>query len=142
MSSADINQEPHVLNDKGKPVKINTLSLAGGPAGVNPSELPSRVFFYLYTRATPSSPERLNVGDVGSVSRSHFNPRKPTKFVIHGWQNTYQSKACTSIRDGIIFYMYLNPGTTELDRALYLNQNPWFNPDSVVQGLKFVIYRN
>ncbi|XP_029055717.2 phospholipase A1 VesT1.02-like [Osmia bicornis bicornis] len=103
VSGASINQEPYVLDDNGTPVKINLAQTQiSNPISLSPGELPNRVIFYLYTKATPSNPERLNLGDVGSVSRSHFDPRKPTKIVTHGWQNTYRSKACTLIRDAFL----------------------------------------
>nr|XP_003700218.1 PREDICTED: pancreatic triacylglycerol lipase-like [Megachile rotundata] len=94
-------QDGYVLNDQGKPVKIASNSLES-LSGVSEAELPNRVFFYLYTRSTWTNGEKLILGDANSVGRSHFSARRPTRFVIHGWQNSGQSKTCTSIRDAFL----------------------------------------
>lgn len=44
----------------------------------------SKVIFYLYTRNS-SDPEILQPGDVTSLINSHFNIKKPTKVIVHGF---------------------------------------------------------
>ncbi|KAL9929608.1 pancreatic lipase-related protein 2 isoform 2-T2 [Glossina fuscipes fuscipes] len=44
-----------------------------------------KIQFYLYTRRTQDEPEYLNVLDDNSLYYTHFNPRHPTKIIIHGF---------------------------------------------------------
>ncbi|XP_055685477.1 inactive pancreatic lipase-related protein 1 [Lutzomyia longipalpis] len=44
-----------------------------------------KINFYLYTRRTQDAPEKLNVLDPEAFYYTHFNPKHPTKIVIHGF---------------------------------------------------------
>lgn len=59
-----------------------------------------RVLFYLHTLRKPNHPELLYVNDTEILRKSSFDPKKPTRFVTHGWMNSRKSSACTLIRDG------------------------------------------
>ncbi|XP_053985508.1 pancreatic triacylglycerol lipase-like [Hylaeus volcanicus] len=65
-------------------------------------DLENRVFFYLYTRENPKDFEQLKVDDIDMLKRSKFDASKPTKFITHGWINSYMSKACVAIRDAFL----------------------------------------
>ena len=65
------------------------------------------VFFKLYTRNFTKGYQSLYLNDDFTFSKSNFDPKKPTKFITHGWINSYKSPACTLIRDGEIFYKCL-----------------------------------
>lgn len=58
------------------------------------------VLFNLYTLKNPTSPQSLNISDENSIKNSNFDPKKPTRFITHGWMNSGRSEACTLIRDG------------------------------------------
>ncbi|XP_017488892.1 PREDICTED: phospholipase A1-like [Rhagoletis zephyria] len=60
------------------------------------------VYFYLYTNENPSSPDTLVTGNVQSLKASHFDNSYPTKFIIHGWQNSYESALNPQIRDAFL----------------------------------------
>ncbi|GAB0095684.1 Lipase domain-containing protein [Sergentomyia squamirostris] len=47
------------------------------------------VVFILSTRST--SKQVIGLGDTGSLTESSFNPKNPTRFVIHGWLNNADS---------------------------------------------------
>lgn len=66
----------------------------------NDSEVANRVFFFLYKKDDPN-PKLLYVNDEDALKNSNFDPKKPTRFVTHGWMNSRNSEACTSIRDGM-----------------------------------------
>ncbi|XP_013107019.1 phospholipase A1-like [Stomoxys calcitrans] len=59
------------------------------------------VTFYLYTRANPSSGTKIK-DDRASIQGSHFNPSKPTYFVIHGWTQSYTSGMNKDIRSAAL----------------------------------------
>ncbi|XP_076392510.1 pancreatic lipase-related protein 2-like isoform X2 [Megachile rotundata] len=62
----------------------------------------NHVFFRLYTRHTNNTPENLYVDDISNLRRSHFDPKKPTKIVTHGWMSSCQNAVCTRIRDAFL----------------------------------------
>lgn len=66
----------------------------------NDSEVANRVFFFLYKKDNPN-PNPLYINDEDALKNSNFDPTKPTCFVTHGWINSRNSEACTSIRDGM-----------------------------------------
>lgn len=65
-------------------------------------DLHNRVFFFLYTRANPTKHQQLFLNDLNSLRRSNFDPKKPTKFVTHGWINSEGSDAFQLIRDAYL----------------------------------------
>ncbi|EDV31742.2 uncharacterized protein Dana_GF14403 [Drosophila ananassae] len=44
-----------------------------------------KIQFYLYTRRTQEQPEFIDVLDSNALYYTHFNPRHPTKIIIHGF---------------------------------------------------------
>jgi hypothetical protein len=59
------------------------------------------VFFFLYTKKNPIEPKPLYVNDDNALTNSDFDFSKPTRFITHGWINSRDSEACTSVRDGM-----------------------------------------
>ncbi|KAK7591154.1 hypothetical protein V9T40_002767 [Parthenolecanium corni] len=57
-----------------------------------------RIQFFLYTRATQQEPELLNTKDTDSLYESHFNPKHPTKVIIHGFQGGRNLSPSTDLR--------------------------------------------
>lgn len=45
------------------------------------------VIFELYTLKNPNTPQLLRLNDVGSLANSNFDPNRPTRFVVHGWNS-------------------------------------------------------
>lgn len=58
-----------------------------------------KINFYLYTRRTQKSPEKLNVLDPESFYYTHFNRAHPTKIVIHGFGGGRNLSPSPDIRD-------------------------------------------
>ncbi|XP_046751142.1 pancreatic triacylglycerol lipase-like [Diprion similis] len=98
-------------------VKISTFNLMPYPNGtvekidlskafvdliLTVDELTKAVKFELYTISNPKTPEKLYYLDQSALSKSHFNASKPTRFVIHGWQNSGGSDVCVFIRDAYL----------------------------------------
>ncbi|XP_033322503.2 pancreatic triacylglycerol lipase-like [Megalopta genalis] len=65
-------------------------------------DLYNRVFFYLYTKANPTKSQKLILNDVDALKKSHFDPKKPTMMVTHGWINSESSSAFRLIRDAYL----------------------------------------
>lgn len=60
------------------------------------------VDFLLFTRSNPTSGQYLDINDVSSVRNSNFNSRRPTRFLIHGWNNNRYSAFNILIRDAYL----------------------------------------
>jgi len=41
--------------------------------------------FYLFTRKNPDKYQLVKIDDVNSLKESNFNPKNPTRLIIHGW---------------------------------------------------------
>ncbi|EZA59904.1 hypothetical protein DMN91_000433 [Ooceraea biroi] len=65
-------------------------------------DLANRVFFFLYTKDNPTDPKPLYLDDENALKNSFFDPKKPTRFITHGWMNSRNSAACTLIRDAYV----------------------------------------
>ncbi|XP_076750412.1 pancreatic triacylglycerol lipase-like [Xylocopa sonorina] len=92
----------YVLDDNDKPVKLDLHKRYTESEEATQKDLKNRVLFYLYTRQTKNNPELLHLNDVNELKHSHFDPKKETKFVTHGWVNSKKSKACTLVRDAFL----------------------------------------
>ncbi|XP_043285594.1 uncharacterized protein [Venturia canescens] len=68
-----------------------------------------RILFYLYTKHNPKDPQVLKFNSLESFRTSWFEGDHSTVFITHGFLNTANSEAVTSVRDA-----YLN-GTEELN---------------------------
>lgn len=58
------------------------------------------VNFFLYTTENPEVPEFIRVGidNYSNISASAFNPRLPTKVIVHGYNSDMYLKALIEIR--------------------------------------------
>ncbi|XP_015439837.1 PREDICTED: pancreatic triacylglycerol lipase-like [Dufourea novaeangliae] len=65
-------------------------------------KLPHRVAFSLYTRRTVHRPERLFPNDVRRLRNSHFDPKRPTKIIAHGWKNSKVGGSISLVRDAFL----------------------------------------
>lgn len=61
-------------------------------APVEPLFVPANdVEFVLLTRSNPTVGQVIRMNDVASIQNSNFNPSHPTRFTIHGWQDSAAS---------------------------------------------------
>lgn len=58
-----------------------------------------KINFYLYTRRTQNSPEKMDVLDPDALYYTHFNPSHPTKLVIHGFGGGRNLSPSTDMRE-------------------------------------------
>ncbi|XP_011213841.2 phospholipase A1 [Bactrocera dorsalis] len=56
------------------------------------------VNYYLYTEKNPTTPQKITV-TAETVLNSNFNASNPTKFLIHGWLQSYKANMNKNIRD-------------------------------------------
>lgn len=61
-----------------------------------------QVKFYLYTNSNPTSPKQITVNDASALASSNFNKNNPTRFIIHGWQNNYQSDVNVDVLSALL----------------------------------------
>lgn len=69
-------------------------------ASIEPRAL--QVKFYLYTKSNPTTPKQITVNDANALAASYFNKNNPTRFVIHGWNNNYQSDVNVDVRSALL----------------------------------------
>ncbi|XP_055916678.1 phospholipase A1-like [Eupeodes corollae] len=60
------------------------------------------VEYYLYTPESPETPEQLYIDDVDSLAASSFNKDRPTRFIVHGWQDDSNSDVNVLIREALL----------------------------------------
>lgn len=60
---------------------------------------------YLYTKANSIIPQLLDQSNAQQLKNSNFKARRPTRIIIHGWQNNYLSDVNIDLREA-----YLNEG--------------------------------
>ena len=60
------------------------------------------VYFHLYTKENPTTPDTIISGDAASLTASHFNNANPTKFIIHGWKSDSDTDLNRLIRDAYL----------------------------------------
>ncbi|XP_037947732.1 phospholipase A1 VesT1.02-like [Teleopsis dalmanni] len=56
------------------------------------------VKYYLYTKSNQYTPQEITATKK-SITASHFNGKNPTRFVIHGWTQSYNDPMNSGIRD-------------------------------------------
>lgn len=64
---------------------VNTVSANTEPVPFFNAEI--GVVFELYTPRNPVEMHIIRTGDVESLAGSYFDPSRPTRFVIHGWNS-------------------------------------------------------
>lgn len=98
-------------DDNGNPVRatLEGVELLGNDDNFvdTVSGYDTKVLFLLYTKETNGHYEPIHVNDKPSLQRSHFDPKRPTKIVTHGWINSYRSPATTRPRDGTFSFINL-----------------------------------
>ncbi|XP_032670871.1 pancreatic triacylglycerol lipase-like isoform X2 [Odontomachus brunneus] len=91
----------HVFDDDDNLVEMTFLDDPDA-LEVTDDNIGERVLFYLHTSKKPKNPELIYVNDTETLKKTSFDPKKPTRFVTHGWMNSHKSKACTLIRDAYL----------------------------------------
>ncbi|XP_055850581.1 phospholipase A1-like [Episyrphus balteatus] len=61
-----------------------------------------KVRFYLYTQANPTEPLELDMENLETLYRSTFNFENPTRIMIHGWHDVYDSDMNNLIREALL----------------------------------------
>ncbi|XKL63824.1 hypothetical protein PGB90_006188 [Kerria lacca] len=88
-------------NNQNKPPQVQSVQdLFNTSSCVDPPfKCPHpRIQFFLYTRETQANPELLNTKDNDSLYSSRFNPKHPTKIIIHGFQGGRNLAPSTDLR--------------------------------------------
>ncbi|XP_051154434.1 inactive pancreatic lipase-related protein 1-like [Leptopilina boulardi] len=80
---------------------LNKSLLMSGDVNLN-LNLENYVFFLLYTRENIENFQWLYLNDNVTLTQSNFNSKRPTRFITHGWTNSYKSPACTLIKDAFL----------------------------------------
>ncbi|CAG4965467.1 unnamed protein product [Colias eurytheme] len=58
--------------------------------------------YWLYTRRNPHNHQVLRHNDQNSIRNSNFNPNRPIKAIVHGWNSKGTSKMNPQIRDALL----------------------------------------
>ncbi|XP_055844459.1 pancreatic lipase-related protein 2-like [Episyrphus balteatus] len=66
------------------------------------------VDFHLYTRKNPKKSQKISANNAKSLKKSNFNSDNPTRNIIHGWYNNYNSDVNTEIRKAFLEVMDCN----------------------------------
>ncbi|CRK89447.1 CLUMA_CG003192, isoform A, partial [Clunio marinus] len=66
------------------------------------------VFFLLFTRLNPFVGQRMQLNDVNSILASNYDVRRPTRFIIHGFQSDSNTPAVRSISNAYLENSDLN----------------------------------
>lgn len=74
-----------IPDEDGQLHKVNTLSANNEPVPFFNAEI--GVIFELYTQRNPIEMQTIRTGDVESLAASYFDPSRPTRIVIHGWNS-------------------------------------------------------
>lgn len=56
------------------------------------------ILYFLYTPQNPETPQQLEVGNGDLLRKSNFDPKRPTRVVVHGWTGDIKSKDIQWIR--------------------------------------------
>ncbi|XP_058797698.1 pancreatic triacylglycerol lipase-like isoform X2 [Phymastichus coffea] len=65
-------------------------------------DLRDDVCFFLYTRENLNNPEQLWVDDKNSIDKSLYKSSRATKFMTHGWLNSYQGRNCMTVKNAFL----------------------------------------
>lgn len=82
--------------------------LATDPNEIDVKVAQSDVEFDLYTKSNEDYPHIITNGNVDELSKSHFDPKKISVFVAHGWNNNRNSAVNTNIRQTIFIRNNVN----------------------------------
>lgn len=45
------------------------------------------IYYELYTKSKPTEAQRLKIADKDTLKNSSFNPKHPTRILVHGWRS-------------------------------------------------------
>ncbi|CAG7815014.1 unnamed protein product [Allacma fusca] len=91
--------------DFGNDVEFSEEALKKAVANYIPdvsliSDDPNLIRFLLFSkRFGPDAPELLTFQDEDSIENSQFDPSKPTKFLVHGFQQNYNSSYPQNVKN-------------------------------------------
>ncbi|CAD6208484.1 GSCOCG00003496001-RA-CDS [Cotesia congregata] len=72
------------------------------PETVNRGLWEEGVTFLLYTRSKPNNGTVLYTGNPNSIKNSDFSPRRPTKFITHGWKSSASSAGLVNLKNAFL----------------------------------------
>ncbi|XP_014216719.1 pancreatic lipase-related protein 2-like [Copidosoma floridanum] len=64
---------------------------------ISDEQLQNDVSFFLFTREYPENPQLLPINDKSAIEKSAYDASRPTKFITHGWMNSYRGLNCITI---------------------------------------------
>ncbi|XP_055844679.1 phospholipase A1-like [Episyrphus balteatus] len=76
------------------------------------------VDFHLYTRKNPKKSQKISPDNLKSLKKSNFNSDNPTRIIIHGWYNNYDSYVNTATREAYLEVMDCNVISVDWSRML------------------------
>ncbi|XP_076392605.1 phospholipase A1-like isoform X1 [Megachile rotundata] len=91
----------YTIDDYGNTLK-QQLTVFNNEQNTSESNYRNIISFNLYTRNRRKDYVRLYINDVESLKRGQFDPRKPTVFVVTGWETSCFEQQCTYIRDAYL----------------------------------------
>lgn len=72
-----------IPDESGQMHMVNTFSAMNAP--IEPFNLHTGVIFELYTLRNPTEAQILHTGNLAELADSYFDPSRPTRFIVHGW---------------------------------------------------------
>lgn len=85
-----------IPDEAGQLHMVNTFSAMTEPVPLFNAEI--GVIFELYTLRNPTEMHQLQTGNVDGLASSYFDPSRPTRIVIHGWNS--QGSVTTTFQKG------------------------------------------
>ncbi|KAG5898207.1 hypothetical protein JTB14_005587 [Gonioctena quinquepunctata] len=92
---------PQSLNINQMPTSRHAFTWGSCRVVFNPICPDPDVTFFLYTRSNPDNPDALRIGSdprVSNLNNTSFDPSKPTKIIIHGYNSDMNLSALVEIR--------------------------------------------
>jgi len=96
------------------------------PPGAQPLADPSKIHFFLYTKANPTVPDEI-FNTTASLEGSHWDRNAPVKIFAHGFSSAYTSGSAGAFRQAIMDREYPTNVNLILVDWQSLAAAPWYN---------------
>lgn len=77
-------------------------------------DLSENIRFFLYSRNDIDNSEQLMLNNETLINDSNYEVKKPTIFVVHGWQGFYTTNSSQTVKNGKFFIFTLSKNFTIL----------------------------
>jgi len=91
-----------MLTPDGKVHLIDTNEITQDPEATPRFDARTDVEFHLYTRNNRNNRQNLVLNNANSIRNSFFSASRPTRYIIHGWNNHGGSAVNTLLRDAYL----------------------------------------